>query len=332
MSIEAKRLMEPRHASMLLGLMWQPADAAHDKWHLRVVAGDVPAIAQKFNVASSDVPLIQISALGHDLVRSKGMGNELNDEEASASIVVRFLEEANQKGLFPTTPEQREAASFAIIHHGEPPVKNPSTLAEKAHAVLYTADGMQKLGESLIKRRSEHVGGTRRIEGDLQDFAVSAEQAVLMETAVRIGWITTQESFPDHVKDIIAEKYEMQREWIYGILAAQGYTMQTWAEMVYNTRNSVGKNIFEITNKIKQDQLPKSADEIRQKLEIVGGMNNEGIQQAAKNPDLMQSSIEAVDYFSSHYKDDSRQTTENWHPQGNMAKKWKNKLLGKSDF
>ena len=321
-------------------------DSAHAEWHLKRVAAWADPIGEAYGFPPRVVELAKIAALFHDVFRSPRQDLGLKDEEASAQRAVHLLEHPKMQKLFVTTDEERKAVSYAIIHHGETPtlLKNtatrndiPETLADKLHVVLYISDGLEKLGEPLIMRRSAFVGGKRLSEGDLKEVTYTGTnarlrqsggkldpiKAILLESAIRIGWKNVEDVYPEQVRPHVEPAYATQRDWVAGLLAAEGLTVEAWVDMVMNTINTRGQNSFQFSG---INPPPASVQEVVSILKGRGGMTDEIIQRAAQDTDLVTSSVEAASHFSSQYDKSPEEALEKWKPRRRLAKAWKNSL------
>lgn len=311
-----------------------PVSSAHSEAHLRGVSDLVPAIGKAYGFSEREVLLGRFAGQFHDIVRSGREDLGTQDEEESASKSEAVLSELNERGQFLTTPEEREAVSFAILNHGKPPAffkdperreETPQALKDKIHTMLYVSDGLQKLGVPLIHRRSSFVGGERRIEGDLKDMqyqgsTLSAIGAILLESAVRLGWKNVEGLYPQKVRPFIEPAFAIQRRWVSALLANKAWSMYEWASRLLNTRNGNGQNLFELS---KIQNPPGTIQEIIDKLVQVGRVSNDSILAAQSDLDLVLSSVEAASYFAQRYKEDPVDAIRDWSPTGEIAKAWK---------
>jgi len=311
-----------------------PVSSAHSEAHLNGVGDLVPLIGQAYGFSDKEIMLGRFAGQFHDIVRSgrEDLGDQ--DERESSDKAQSILLDLDSNGLFHTTLTERESISYAILNHGTPPAffKDPDTrettpadLKDRLQTMLYISDGLQKLGAPLIHRRSAFVGGERREEGDLKDMRyhgepISAIDAILLESAVRLGWKNVEGLYPQTVRPFIEPAFAIQREWVYGLLAGNGIFIDKWVDMLWNTRNSKGQNIFELS---KLGNPPKDLLEIETVLAEKGKITDVEIEDAIMHPDLMISANEAAIYFSSRYKDDSNKTIKEWNPRGEAARKWK---------
>lgn len=322
-----RHLQERRDAGL-------PVSSAHGENHLRGVSSLIPAIGEAYGFSEKEIVLGRFVAQFHDIVRSGREDLGLQDETESAQKAQEVLDQIDKKGSFLVSTEEREAISFAIINHGKTPshFKDPLTregtpvdLKDRLHTMVYVADGLQKLGAPLIHRRSAFVGGERRLEGDLKDMRyegreIDAIDAILLESAVRLGWKNVEGMYPVRLRRFIQPAFEIQREWVTGLLVVKRMDVGDWAEVLWNTRNSDGKNIFELS---KLPDVPKSMDDIIDRLEAAGKITEFEIMDALNDPDLVASSVEAAVYFSQGYQDDSAELVKAWAPEGEYAKMWK---------
>ncbi len=311
--------------------------AAHSEAHLNGVAALIPKIGAVYNFSLKETQLGIFAAQFHDIVRSgrEDLGDK--DEKESAEKATSILAELDTRGAFPSSIEEREAVSFAIINHEIPPVffndpetreDTPQVLSERVHTMLHVADVLQRLGVPLIHRRSAFVGGERRNEGDLkgmqyQGEGIDAIHAIILESAVRLGWKSVEHIYPKRLAEVISPAFSVQREWVTGLLASRNLDISGWADILWSTRNEQDKNIFELS---KLPNSPDSKDEIIKILQEVGKITDNDIKNSASNPDLVESSKEAAFYFSSHYNDDPSKAIEAWTPQGEYAIHWKKEM------
>lgn len=315
----------------------KPVDSSHSESHLNADADLIPVIGAAYEFSDREVLLGRFAAQFHDIVRSGREDLGLQDEIDSAATSVAVLVDIDQKGIFHTNQEEREAMEYAVLNHGKPPAffEDPSTredtpesLKDRLHAVLYVADALQKLGAPLINRRSAFVGGKRLTEGDLKDVVIEGKRidpidAVLLESAVRLGWKNVEDLYPRKLHRHIQPAFAIQRQWVSALLVSRGLDMTGWASLLWNARNGKGQNIFEFTSDTASSP-PSSIEAIVEVLTNRGKMIDQGITEAASDPDLVLSSVEAVEYFSAHYKEpDPENTIKNWLPEGQRARIWK---------
>lgn len=311
--------------------------SSHSEPHLNGVANLVENLAPAYGLNEREILLGRIVGQTHDIDRSisESVGNE--DEVRSAEDTDRELVKWNEEKIFRTTPEEREAISYAIINHSLTPehFKDPATrdtvpegLGRRIGDIIYVADGLQKLGAPLIHRRSGFVGGERREskEGDLKDMQyqgqpIDAVQAVLLESAVRLGWKNREDVYPERFRSYIEPAFAIQRDWVSGLLADRGMDMAAWVDMLWNSRTAEGMNIFELTAS-KLDDPPTSPVNVWYVIHNIGRMTQERIDKAGNDPDLMASATEAVLYFSERWNQDQVEAIKNWKPNGQRAKMW----------
>jgi uncharacterized protein with NAD-binding domain and iron-sulfur cluster len=149
---------------------------------------------------------------------------------------------------------------------------------------------------------------------------IDAIDAILLESAVRLGWKNTEGAYPRRLRPFIQPAFAIQREWVAGLLVHKRMDTGDWAEMLWDTRNSTGQNIFELA---RLEELPESPDDIYDRLDEVGRIDELVVFEAMQDPDLVTSSVEAALYFSAHYKDDPVAAIKAWNPEGEHAKMWK---------
>lgn len=314
----------------------------HSENHLRGVSELSKVIAEEYGLPQREVVLVQIPSRFHDSERSGREDLGLQDEQASVDQLNRFLDHAEMRGKFSVSLDEREAMGFATLYHGKTPAhfKDPLTkedtpveLKDRLHTVLYVADALQKLGFPLIYRRSAFVGGERigvnkeGKRGDMIDMThqgvpIDPVSAVLLESAVRLGWKNSEGDYPKRLARFIQEPFRIQREWVTGLLAARGLTLATWSEMLMSTFAPKGENVFQLA-KSNLDNVPATVQEVEEILLARSGITPEMIQEASFDPDLMSSSVEAVEYFSGRFLEDTGKVIREWNPQGEHAKMWK---------
>lgn len=320
-----------------------PVSSSHAEGHLNATADLVSILGGAYGFTEKETLDGRFAAQHHDDERSSTEGSGGVEERASARIAISLLRDLGAQGVFSTDFTERMATAHAIVNHGTPPdffedpqrrEEIPESLSDRLHAVLYIADGLQKLGAPLVARRSAYVGGERRgvkpsgEAGDLHDVMydgkpITAIQAVLLESAVRLGWRNVEELYPRRFAEFIEPAFEIQRDWVVGLLASQGMDMKAWVTMVWNSRDSSGRNIFDLAKKNVKTP-PATAEEVLSVLNERGRLTDERIEQARRDDDLMGSAVEAVDYFSASWQEpDQAQVIRDWNPQGERAKMWK---------
>ncbi|GEM_PF-2607804 len=320
-----------------------PVSSSHAEPHLNGTADLIPIIGAAYGFSERENILGRLTGQLHDIERSSGEGSGGVEKSHSATVANLIMIRLDEKGLLQTGFVDRVSVMHAINDQGKPPdyfedpnrrEEIPTNLRDRLHAVLYIADGLQKLGAPLVARRSAYVGGERRgvkpngEAGDLNGVMyggkqVSAIQAVLLESAVRLGWRNVEELYPKRFADFIEPAFEIQRDWIAGLLTSQGLDMARWVELVWNSRDSNGRNIFDLAKKSVKTP-PSTPQEVLSVLFERGRLNDERIDNARNNGDLMVSAVEAVEYFSASWQNpDQAKVIEGWNPQGEHAKMWK---------
>jgi hypothetical protein len=312
----------------------EQVSSAHSETHLNGVSSLIPAIGEAYGFSQREVVLGRFAAQFHDIVRTGREDQDKREVTESAMKAHAVLDELERCGTFATTFDEKAAVDFAILNHGRTPTifRNPDTrevvpseLHDRLHVMLYISDGLQKLGVPLIHRRSAYVGGERLSEGDLKDVTyegrkIDAVEAIVLESAVRLGWKNAEDDYPERVKPFIQPAFATQREWVTGLLAARRLDVARWADMLWNARDEQGRNVFEIPN---LSNAPKSQQEIIDVLNTKGKISDDAIAQAREDGDLMYSSVEAALHFSNRYKGSPRLAIEEWNPRGERAKIWK---------
>lgn len=315
----------------------KPVDSSHSEYHLNADADLIPVIGAVYGFSDREVVLGRFAAQFHDIVRSGREDLGLQDEMDSARISTAILVDLNQKGDFLTSEEEREAVEFAILNHSKKPAffsdpetreDTPQTLKDRLHTVLYVADALQKLGAPLIMRRSAFVGGKRRETGDLKEVTIDgrpidAVDAVLLESAVRLGWKNVEEDYPNRLRAYIQPAFSIQRDWVGALLASRNLDVRMWANLIWNARNGNGQNILEFTSDTAANP-PKSIEEIIEILVNRGKITDGKVAELSLHRDLVESSVEAVEYFSTNWQNpDQSAVIQDWNPVGEFAKMWK---------
>ena len=303
---------------------------AHSKSHLTITANLTQVVGKIYKFSEQELFLVYFAALFHDIVRSPSQDKDLKDEQLSAEQAVELLEN------FEVTDEEKEAVSYAIINHGSNPswMENPSTredspqsLKEKIRFALYVADKIEQNGVRVIARRSAFVAGERLNlpEGDLQDFGFKAGQdtllVVALETVLRLTFINPEYIYPEKLHSLVQPLYKIHREFVYSIIKALNLTVEKIAQILITRKNSKNRNLLygRTTEKIED------TDQLSDLIQSKGEIKNEQIQTISQ--EIVNASKDAIEYFSSNYRQDIDKLMLNWNPQGDLAKTWHTKMV-----
>lgn len=321
---KALKLLEERLAQQT------KLSGAHSKSHLTITADLTQLVGKIYNFSEKELFLSYFSALFHDIVRSAQEDQSSNDEKLSAQVANQLLEH------FEPTSEEKETVIFAIENHGSNPgwMKNtksrenpPQSLKEKIRFALYVADKIEQNGVRVIARRSAFVAGERlhKENGDLHSFGFHPNKdeflVVAVETALRLTFINPETIYPKKLELIIQPLYRVQRDFMFGIMKRLNLTVERLAQIILETRRPDGKNLKEV-RKIKE---VKDGKDLAGMIEKQGLIADSEIQSASS--DLVESSVEAVKYFSSRYEQDIDQLMLNWKPEKKWAKLWQRQMV-----
>ena len=305
------------------------ATVAHGEDHLGAVAKLTELLGIAAGFSEREVVLARPGGWLHDFKRSPREGSNLPDE--GARVAVKFLRWLERDNVFHTTRSERAAVAFAIRSHSTPPdfftdgsSPNSWTLKKKAAAALFAADKIEANGYWVIARRSAFVGGERLLNGDLKDFSpqLTPERAVLAESAIRLTFINPQGMYPDVFAPVIAPLYDVQRDFVHGLMAKEDLDTRELAQLLLNTKDLNHKNLL---NSRKGFIAPDNVGELTQYLEIAGGLDNEEVIWA--RVELTDASNEAVKYFSADYKAKLDDLVEKWRPVSETAQVWRKGML-----
>lgn len=310
------------------------AYTGHEESHLRNVAHLTELAAIAANFPERDILVLRIPAWMHDFERSNNQINEKLDTYLSAKAALRFCKELSDKGIFEPTLSEKRAIAFSIRANERVPkffITKPDPAkwspGQRILGALYIADKAEANGVSVIARRSAFVAGARlQGEGaDLPKFGLQAGRneidAILLEGAVRLVYINPQSVYPEAVQELIAPLYDVQRDWMHGLLHARGLSIQTYAELVLSTKNGQGRNYIEARKGLIS---PATPEELAEKITSIGGLTDEGIQNT--RGDLADSAVEAVSYFSRNFRRPLGKLIEEWRPKGITAQQWAQSL------
>lgn len=310
--------------------------SGHDESHLRSVAQLTELAGLAAGYCLRDIELSRIAGWFHDFERSMNETNSKSDESLSAKAATEFSKQIHTTELYYTTSDEREAIEYAILKAGRPPecfTKKPDlnlwTLPERIPAALFVADKMEANGVWVIARRSQFVAGARlRAEdADLPKYGLQPgrdeNKAVLLEGAVRIAFINPEGVYPPIFKPLTSKMYNLQRDFLHGLLAAERLSIEDYAKLILNTKLLTDPNQSNYLEARKL-KVTNEADLI-EKLRLTGGLSEDGIEKA--HGDLASSAAEAVAYFSSQYEQPLEELVKNWKPQYDRAKAWQTDML-----
>lgn len=327
------------HRDIRLG---NPRDNGHDIAHGERVGNRVLSIANPCGLNEREVELTQGALVfGHDYVRSPRQDIGGSDERRSAEETEIILVQMNNRGIYLTTAQEREAIAYAIERHEETPywLKNPLTRNKvpeeqknRLWLALWFADGLDKTGEWAVIKRTFYCAA-RLTRGDLKEarYVGSNEKimnssgkpdiidAILIQSALQRGW-SNLESMYSMISSIAKPAFEVEKRWILGLLAAKELTLSGWAEMSYNTVNNKGENIFQFS---RANPYPVSIEEVIKTLVENSGIKDEEVQEAAYDRDRVNSAVEIALYLSQNQDKPLGQVLRVWQPKGEEAKKMK---------
>lgn len=309
----------------------------HDIPHLRSVAGLTELAGLTAGFSLRDIELSRVAGWFHDFERSMNETNEKSDERLSADAMLQFAAELDQGNLLHVSSDEFEAMEYAILKNGRPPAffaDRPApiqwTLPERLLAGLFVADKLEQNGVWVIARRSQFVGGARLRDEDadlpkygLKPF-VDAVNAVLLESAARIAFINPEGIYPLVFQPLTSRMYLPQRDFIYGLLRAEGMTMEGYAEMILDTKLIEDPNHPNYLQARKLS-VPENPVDLAHILRETGGLSDLGI--STTSEDLAASSVEAVDHFSSNYQIPLEQLVRQWTPRHDTARLWRQSML-----
>lgn len=311
----------------------------HEKSHLERVA-KLTSLAGKLAGCSSRVLVLsRIAGWFHDFGKSMTETNRQNDESSSAGAAVEFADQLDHANLYHTTLPDREDICHAISECSRPPTfftDRPSpdqwSYREQVQAILFVADKLEANGVMVIARRSQYVGGARlrdSQEADLPNFDLHPGQdeakAVLLESAVRIIFINPENAYPPVFKPLTSEMYSPQRDFIHGLLASTGMSIDDYADLLLNTKLKPSIDPRQ-PNYLQTRRCPNlSRAELAKKLRLDGGLSDTAIRSASQY--LVSSALEAITYFSSDYEKETDALIQAWQPQNQVAKVWQQQMV-----
>lgn len=277
-----------------------------------------------------------IAGASHDSKRSPSEDPTLKDEEISARNAVLLMEGISNRGIFITTPQEREAVGFSVRNQGNVPTiflddeardQIPSDLNSRIHAALFVADKIEANGARVIARRSSFVAGDRlhNPEGDWQQFGFRPNRdealVVAIESLLRLGIINPQYIYPERIRAIVDPLYEVQREFVRGVFKANGLSVSDVATLLLERKRKDGKNMLAA----RKLSAPEQHEELVKFLEERTGVSDEDI--GTVTNDVANSAIETVLYFSREYKADIDKLISKWSPRGEAAENWQTQML-----
>lgn len=298
---------------------------AHNVLHLRIVAELSQEIGELYGFTQREKELAYTAGWSHDLVRSPS-GPGVGDEEASAKETRRILKEA---GLI--TGEEEAAVAYAIERQGRYPKwwgnpqtreREPETLKEKLHLVLFAADKMEQNGVRAITRRCSFAAGDRLRgeKGDWRTFGFKPDKdeglVVAIASTYRLVFINPEEIYPLRLYPIVHPLYEAQLEFVLGLFRALNLTIEDIARLLLKRKDEKGRNILQAM----KIEAPTSFAELTALIISRSKITDEKI--ASVSDDLTSSAIETVDYFSRRYQEDLTRLVIDWRPWGEKAQEW----------
>lgn len=310
--------------------------SGHEESHLRSVARLTELAGLAAGSYSRDIELARIAGWFHDFERSMNETDSDSDESLSAKAAVKFAGEMHQNQLYYTSEDERKAIEAAILKNGRPPEFFASksdvkqwTLPERVLAALFVADKMEANGVWVIARRSQFVGGARLCaeDADLPKFGLQPGQdaikAVLLEGAARIAFINPEGVYPPVFRPLTSKMYDPQRDFMHGLLAAEGMRIADYAQFLLTTKLLTDPNK---PNYLQARKLSVSdRTHLVKELQTTGGLSNEAIK--AATGERAYSAVEAVSYFSSRYQKPLETLVEQWNPQHTQARSWRKDML-----
>ncbi len=342
MSAVQERLPEERHLAYLMRLRFADIGGeiseAHGPTHLRNTARLTQLVGSVYGFTPQENRLAYVGGLFHDVIVSPRKEASSMDAELSADEARTQLDAMNNRRILVTTDEEREAVVDGIRHHGEKPglfmdpqtrEEIPHTLSERIHAALFVADKLEANGARVIARRSSYVAGDRlhRANGDLQEFGFKPNRdeflVVAVESLIRLAYVNPQEMYPRKLRLIVDPLYDVQREFVAGVLAnnPKNGSMLKMAGLLLRTRRSDGKNLLEARGISAPSDVKKLALDLDDKTGL-------DVSYLGLDPeDVRNSSGEAVQYFSSHYQENLDTLIDRWKPKGRASKRWRRLML-----
>lgn len=322
----------------------QEVSSAHNESNLRNTALLTQEVGRVYGFDTRTLQLAYIAASFHDIVRTPKEDGSKADEKASAKMAREQLEEfartpsAGGEVFFETTEDERSAVAFAIENHGKAPSRfidpdkrngDLESLEEKLHTALFVADKMTANGFDVMRRRSSFVAGERLRNGDLKEFGFNPDiqedrlLAVAAESALRLGFINPEEMYPDRLKKVVEPLYKIQREYVRGVYNALGLTNRQIAALLLGEEPFARfrqNNESLSAGRADKYGIPQNIDDLTTVLNERTGITDDDITQTPIS--VRDAAIDAVEYFSSHYRTDLDELTLTWKPHNQVAKQW----------
>lgn len=340
--VEKGSRLENRHIAFLMRLQVAKdggeVSEAHSPTHLRNTARLTQLVGSIYGFTPQEAKLAYFAGVFHDIVRSPGEDPNSTDEVRSASLAQDQLVAMNDRGIIVASDEEREAVAFAIENHGTKPAyfldpntreDTPQSLPDRIHTALFVADKLEANGARVIARRSSFVAGERlhRSDGDLQEFGFRPDRheflVVAVESLIRLAYVNPQEMYPRKLRLVVNPLYDVQREFVAGVLANNpDYgSMLKMAELLLRTRRKDGKNLLEA----RGISAPNDVRTLALDLDEKTGLDTTYL--GLDPQDVRNSSGEAVQYFSSQYKENLDNLIDEWKPKGRASKRWRRLML-----
>lgn len=313
---------------------------AHSPTHLGNTARLSQLVGAMYAFSPKELQLAYFAGWHHDMVRSPSEDPNVNDEERSAAVAKTHMEEMNARGIFSTTEEERQTVVHAVINHGKKPdfflglqtrEEIPQGLPDRIHAALFVADKLEANGSRVIARRSSFVAGDRLHQptGDWQKFGFEPDRdealVVAVESILRLAFINPQYAYPERLRIIVDPLYEVQREFVRGVLKAKGLSLRDIASILTERLGPDGKSIIMTRKETKQLLLPAQPNQLAYDLEDVTGITDAQVDDTSE--DVANSALETVLYFSSQYKQSLDALITSWDPRGHAAQRWHQQMV-----
>lgn len=342
--INASKVLH-RFEGVMKGFLWKRRDqgyivsGAHDEGHLRAVSVEAQMVSDIYQFGPRVKLLAGIAGLFHDIIRepteAKNATSVGLDEELSAEFVGYVMEGDRRSARF--SDLEINAVRFAItsqstvpkVFKGDDKEVVPTTLSEKVHLALFVADKLQANGAEVIARRPHFVAGERlqSENGDLKDMGFDPNnirdrlKVVAIESLLRLAYINPEHFYPKRLRDLVAEKYKDQREFVRGVIEAGRFRIVKLVEELLAPRSVYGgKSMLE--NK-KAEVGEVSAQELTPIIEELSGIYQADISSdRITQVELGEASLEVVEYFSSRWQEPIDQVTNEFRPRTATAQKW----------
>lgn len=310
----------------------------HELSHLKTVAQLTELAGIVAGFAPRDIELARITGWFHDFERSSSETSRASDEKLSCRAMLKFVRSLQQRNLYHTTLNEHEAMVHAVLENSRPPEffslrPNPANwdLNDRLLGALFTADKLEANGVWVIARRSQFVAGARLhdpSQADLPKYGLrpfkDEVKAVLLESALRISFINPEGIYPAIFRPLTGKMYDPQRDFIHGLLAAEGMTINDYAKMILDTKlltHPRHPNYLQARNL----DAPRNPTDLALILYEVGGLADWRIHLASK--DLADSSVEAVNHFSSQYQLPLEELVQQWNPRHNTSRLWREAMI-----